>query len=398
MIKENKALKSLNLERNSMEDGGCEVFASALPYNNSLEELFLGNNIIETQGMLALSKALMKNNSLRLVDLQSNIFDIDSEIALQDVMLKKKGKLTILWKPPPAKNDPPMGKGDVQTIIDHFGAEMIVDIYKNNQLLKPLVDIELVITQIRYNQPEAQVIWGIVFSQKNNGYHHELDVLIRIVKNQSADPSPSREFCKLFDQYVDELSQRIKYHPADTKLQFSKLQVFQLIKYLVKMDDPIVVSALGRSTILSSLCELFFKFSYNSIFLNEFVEFMDHILMSVSPSTHTLLCNLLITCGYLERLSVTFIDQSHLPIPKRSGHFGHMTKIVNKIQEASPKNKKLEKILTGNAAWTEVIPILAAVNSVNTTPADLKPSESMLKQKKPPGEFGGGEPLDDSLV
>jgi Ran GTPase-activating protein (RanGAP) involved in mRNA processing and transport len=391
MIKVNKTLKSLNLERNSLEDGGCEVFSAALPENNSLEELFLGNNIIETHGMLALAKALNLNNSLKLVDLQNNIFEIDSEIALQDVMLKKKGKLSILWKAPPGKNEPPVGKGDIQTIIDYFGAATIVDIYKNNLSLQPLVDVELVLTHIRYNQPEAQIIWDLVFQNKCKSYHHPLDILIRIVKNQVADPSPSREFCKLFAQHVDQLSVTLK-PVADERLLFSKLQIFQLIKYLVKMDDPQVVSALVKTSFFPYVTDMFFQFTNHSIYLNEFVEMSEHLLTSTSPSTYTLLYNLLLPAGFFERFLVLFTSQSKLPIPQRTGNFGHMVKIANKLNDAATKNKKLEKLLEGITGWDQALHILSVVNSVNIMPADLKPSESMLKAKKPPGEF------DDSLV
>jgi len=331
------------------------------------------------------------NNSLKLVDLQNNIFEIDSEIALQDVMLKKKGKLSILWKAPPGKNEPPVSKGDILTIIDFFGAATIVDIYKNNLTLQPLVDVELVLTHIRYNQPEAQIIWDIVFQNKCKSYHHPLDILIRIVKNQVADPSPSREFCKLFAQHVDHLSAILK-PAADERLLFSKLQIFQLIKYLVKMDDPQVVSALVKTSFLTYVSDLFFQFTNHSIFLNEFVEMIEHLLTSTSPSTYTLLYNLLLPAGFFERFLVMFTAQSKLPIPQRTGNFGHMAKFANKLNETAMKNKKLEKLLEGITGWDQALHILTVVNSVNLMPADLKPSESMLKAKKPPGEF------DDSLV
>jgi hypothetical protein len=337
-----------------------------------------------------LAKALNLNNSLRLVDLQNNIFEIDSEIALQDVMLKKKGRLNILWKAPPGKNEPPVSKGDIQTIIDYFGAPTIVDIYKNNLTLLPLVDVELVLTHIRYNQPEAQIMWDIVFQNKNKSYHHPLDILIRIVKNQVADPSPSREFCKLFAQYAEQLSAILK--PIEERLLFSKLQTFQLIKYLVKMDDPQVVTALVKTNFLAYVTDLFFNFANHSIFLNEFVEMTEHLLTSTSPSTYTLLYNLLLPAGFFERFLVLFTAQSKLPIPQRTGNFGHMAKIANKLNDAATKNKKLEKLLEGITGWDQALHILSVVNSTNIVPPDLKPSESMLKAKKPPGEF------DDSLV
>jgi len=394
MIKSNQTLKSLNLERNSLEDGGCKVFSSALPYNSSLEELYLGNNIIETQGTLALSQALMANNSLKLVDLQSNIFDIESDIALQEVMFKKKSKLTILWKPTPGKNDPPITKGDVQSIIDHFGSATLVDIYKNHLSLLPLVDIELVLTNIRqYNQPEAQLLWELIFAAKGMGYHHPLDILIRIVKNQVSDPSPSREFCKLFTQNVDQLAVLLKPNTSDKeKLDFSKLQIFQLVKYLVKMDDPQFATALVKSNILNYVTELFFKFSNQSIFSNEFVEFIDHLLTSSSPSSFTLLYNVLISSSFIQKFFVQFNNQGSLPVPQRAGYFGHMTKIANTLKDSAGKNKKLEKLLEGVSGWDQTLSTLAHVNSVNTAPPDLKPSDSMRREKKPPGQ------LDDSLV
>jgi len=68
-----------------------------------------------------------------------------------------------------------------------------------------------------------------------------------------------------------------------------------------------------------------------------------------------------------------------------------MTKIANVLKDSS-KNKKLEKNIVVHSGWEEALQGLSVVNSVNIPPVDLKPSDSMVKDKKPPGEF------DDSLV
>jgi len=269
---------------------------------------------------------------------------------------------------------------------------LIVDIFKNNLSLQPLVDVELVLTNVRFNQPEAQIFWEFVFSnKKTRSYYHPLDILNRIVKNQLADPSPSREFCKLFSQHVDELSSLLKPTSEKQRLDFTILQICQLIKYLIKMDDPQVSSALIKSNALSYITELFFQFSNQSIFLNEVVELAVHLLTSSSPSSFSLLYNLLLTSRFLERFLIHFNNQSKLSVSQRSGNFGHMTKIANVLKDSS-KNKKLEKLIEGHSGWEEALQGLSVVNSVNIPPVDLKPSDSMVKDKKPPGEF------DDSLV
>jgi len=68
-----------------------------------------------------------------------------------------------------------------------------------------------------------------------------------------------------------------------------------------------------------------------------------------------------------------------------------MTKIVNKISETAPKNKKLEKLLEGFSEWSRLLVVLEQVNNVIKIPADLKPPE-VTKDKKLPAEF------DDSLM
>jgi len=158
------------------------------------------------------------------------------------------------------------------------------------------------------------------------------------------------------------------------------------------MDEPQVSSAIIKSSFLPSITELFFKFTNNSIFLTEFVDFADHILTSNSPSTFTMLSHLLIQTGFLERLRNLFIEDSKRPIPQRSANFGHMTKIANKINESSGKNKKLEKLLEGISGWPQLLIALEQVNNVNKVPIDLKPSPDALKDKKPPVDF------DDSLM
>jgi len=284
----------------------------------------------------------------------------------------------------------PMSRADLLAIIDYFGAEMIVDVYKNNGGLEPLVDLELVLTHIRYSQAEAQKMWDIVFSDKSAGFRYPLDLLIKIVK--VADASPNREFCKIFVTNIDHICTVLKPEPSDKYLLFSKLQLFQLVKFLTKMDEPQVSSAIIKSSFLPSITELFFKFTNNSIFLTEFVDFADHILTSNSPSTFTMLSHLLIQTGFLERLRNLFIEDSKRPIPQRSANFGHMTKIANKINESSGKNKKLEKLLEGISGWPQLLIALEQVNNVNKVPIDLKPSPEALKDKKPPVDF------DDSLM
>jgi len=300
--------------------------------------------------------------------------------------------LKILWKNPPSKSDIPPGRADLQAIIDYFGADMIVDVYKNNGALEPLVDLELVLTHIRYSQTEAQLMWDIVFSDKTTGFRSPLDLLIRIVKHQVAEASPNREFCKLFAANIDRICAVMKPEPSDKSLLFAKLQLFQLTKYLTKMDEPQVSSSIIKSSLLSSVTDLFFKFSNHSIFLSEFVEFMEHLLTSNSPSSFTVLSHLLLHAGFLERLLNLYLEQSKNSIPRRTGNFGHMTKIANKINETAGKNKKLEKLLEGFSDWPLLLTVLEQVNNVNKVPDDLKPLETMTKDKKPPGDF------DDSLM
>jgi len=391
MLLNNSSLRSLNLERNSLEDEGCQAVAVALLSNSTLEELYLGNNIIETMGTCALAEALLSNDSLKLVDLRQNIFDIDSEIALLEVLIKKKGKLTILWKSPPSKNDIPPGRADLQAIIDYFTPDMILDVYKNNESLEPLVDLELVLTHIRYSQSEAQKMWDIVFSDKTVGFRYPLDLLIRIVKHQVAEASPNREYCKLYAANMDRICAVLKPEPSDKSLLFSKLQLFQLTKYITKMDEPHVSSCIIKTSLLTSITELFFKFTNNSIFLSEFVDFFDHLLTSTSPSTFTLLTHLLVQAGFLERLLKVYLEESRQTIPRRTGNFGHMTKIANKINEVATKNKKLEKLLEGYPEWSQTVTALEKVNNVIKIPVDLKPPE-VGKDKKLPAEF------DDSLM
>jgi len=326
------------------------------------------------------------------VDLRQNIFDIESEIALQDALMKRKGEVRILWKNPPGQNDLPLGHGDLKAIIEYFGAGMIVDVYKNKQGFEPLVDLEQLLPHIQYSQSEAQIMWDIVFSDQSTGFRYPLDLLIKIVRNQVAEASTNREYCNLFITNIEYISATLKSNPTDKYLLFSKLQTFQLLKYIIKLDEPQVSSCIIKLNLLSSITELFFKFANSSIFLSEFVEYMDHILTSNSLSTFTLLSHMLVQCGFFKRLLTLFINESTRPISKRSGNFGHMTKIANKIHESFGRNKKLEKLLEGFSEWTPFISALELVNTVMKTPQDLKPAENINKDKKPPVEF------DDSLM
>jgi len=122
------------------------------------------------------------------------------------------------------------------------------------------------------------------------------------------------------------------------------------------------------------------------------VELAEHLLTSSSPSSFTLLYNLLLPCGFMEKFLVIFTTQGKLPIPRRTGNFGHMTKIANLLKDSLTKNKKIEKLLEGISGWDQALHILTMVNAVNTFPADLKPSPNLVKEKKPFGE------LDDNLV
>jgi len=122
------------------------------------------------------------------------------------------------------------------------------------------------------------------------------------------------------------------------------------------------------------------------------VDLAGHLLTSSSPTSFSVLYNLLLPSGFIERFLVHFTSQSKLPIPQRAGNFGHMNKIANLLKDSVTKNKKLEKLVEGISGWDQALETLSQINSVYIVPPDLKPTDSMVKDKKPPGEF------DDSLV
>eukprot|EP01124_Arcella_intermedia_P037239 TRINITY_DN9926_c0_g3_i1.p1 TRINITY_DN9926_c0_g3~~TRINITY_DN9926_c0_g3_i1.p1 ORF type:complete len:373 (-),score=77.05 TRINITY_DN9926_c0_g3_i1:28-1065(-) len=345
--------------------------------------------------MRALAEMLIESEcGLAGVDLRQNIFEIESEIALQEVMLKKK-HITIIWKAPPQKGEPPatLSKTDLLAIAEFMGPETIMDVYKNNKVLEPLVDVELVLIHMKFGPTEAQSMWDLVFSEKElmNGYHHPLHLLIQILKNQVAEAIPCSEFCKLFISYIDFICSQLKIEP-ESSFNFTKLQLFQLSKYILKLDEPIVSSAIVKSNFLPLITELFWKYPSSSVFLTEFVDLMEHLINSDSPSAFSVLSQIFINNGFLLKMMNHLMEESKLSIPQHCGNFGHLTKIANFTQKALSKNKKLEKMVEGVPSWESFVGTLETINQVFQIPAPLKPPErSPVDPSKPIA-------LNDSLV
>ena len=77
-----KNLKSLDLNNNSIGDGGAKALAGALHNNTSLLGLYLANNNIGVDGAKALAGALQNKTSLRNLSLSSNSIGDDGAKAL----------------------------------------------------------------------------------------------------------------------------------------------------------------------------------------------------------------------------------------------------------------------------------------------------------------------------
>uniref|UniRef100_A0A6B2KYT3 Uncharacterized protein n=1 Tax=Arcella intermedia TaxID=1963864 RepID=A0A6B2KYT3_9EUKA len=388
IITKNSSLTSLNLERNSIEDGGCIAISDALKENSTLKELYLGNNILETWGMKVLADSLADNQGLEVVDLRENIFEIESEIALQDAMMRRKGKLNVLWRK--GKGEVEMSKSDMSAIIEYFGPTQIIDTFKKNMNLLPLVDIELVLNHIKYERTEALMMWEISFNQ-GSGYCHPLQLLNNILKIQTADSVSNKDFCTIFMENLDRICKILKPEPTDRVLHFKKLQTFQLTKNIIKTDDPAVSIAVLKSPLLNNITDLFFQFPNNSIFLTEFVDLLEHLLFSPSPSSFNLLSFLFVQSGFFHKLITNFLSESDSDFTSRKGYFGHMTKIFNKTKEAASKNPKFEKIFEAFPLWPQLVEKLEEINAVTITPAHLKPPENTNK-KSALNEF------DDSVM
>jgi len=305
--------------------------------------------------------------------------------------------LKINWKKIPAKDDPAVPVGDILAIIEHFGASKIIELYGRGETLEPLIDIELALTHIPYNEVEAHQMWDIAFPLKGSGFHYPLDVLLKIVKNQLTAENINHEFAKLFAKNIDKLCFILKPLPA-SKLQFSKLQVFQLFRLIVRMENPIATLAIVKSDILKHASDLFFKYSGHSIFLAEFLDFVEYLLNQTakaengSNTVSTLLSQLFVELKFLERLMVKFKTESKKSIPARTGNFGHFTKIVNIVQQVAATSATVQRSIQGVTGWSMFVKgPLEEVNALNKVPDYLKPTGSPRKK----GEIVGDPGFDD---
>jgi len=163
------------------------------------------------------------------------------------------------------------------------------------------------------------------------------------------------------------------------------------------MEDPIATLAIVKSDILKHASDLFFKYNSHSIYLAEFLDFVEYLLNqtlgdSTSNSVSSLLSQLFIDLKFLERLMLKFKTESKKRIPARTGNFGHFTKILNKVLQASA-SPTLQKCLQSVYGWTTFVNgPLEEVNSTNKIPAYLIPTETPRKT----GEIVG-DPVDDAV-
>jgi len=77
-LKNNLSLKSINLSKNEIKDGGVIALAEALKSLSLLRNIDLSNNQIGVLGARTLVEALKNSTSLRMLDLSGNLMEDES--------------------------------------------------------------------------------------------------------------------------------------------------------------------------------------------------------------------------------------------------------------------------------------------------------------------------------
>jgi hypothetical protein len=127
-LKNNRALITLSLEKNSVAADGAAALADALQVNTVLIDLELGGNHIGVDGSVALAKALKGNMALMKLDLSWNGLKKEGTAALADALMVNTTLTTVNLE----SND-----------IDDAGAVALADALKVNRAL--------VSVNLRYN-------------------------------------------------------------------------------------------------------------------------------------------------------------------------------------------------------------------------------------------------------
>lgn len=95
ILKTNRSLKSLRLERNELEDAGAMELSEGLKLNESLEVLSLYSNGIKGTGARAIGSALKVNCSLTSLNLFGNRLGVEGAQALSSGLKENRGLLSL---------------------------------------------------------------------------------------------------------------------------------------------------------------------------------------------------------------------------------------------------------------------------------------------------------------
>lgn len=243
--------------------------------------------------------------------------------------------------------------------------------------MEPTADIEKVLISCTYSEKDARKLWSMIFPLSES-FNKMFEIFNNALERTVKRGGENLEDCELVKLIMKNTSKLESYlQPHMKKLRVSHLQIFRLLRILcLVQNESIRDSLVLHSQFPEYTTTIFFHFHNHTIFQIEYFLFIEQLL-TAPPVSYKLLKKVLINAKLLEHIIQHHKVERLKPIPQRKGFFGFLTKLSNKIVEASANDPKVQEIVDMNKDWRRFVEgPLVITNKVEYVPEGIKPKRN----------------------